>query len=95
MLFSLTFHASFIPPGIKLNDRQEIGVMNIWKIIKENFNKPIESNPDLTKFNVNTCHLCNKKIKNKPVKNHCHYTSKMLGYAHYKCNLNFNLKKIM
>ena len=26
MLFSLTFHASFIPPGIKLNDRQEIGV---------------------------------------------------------------------
>ena len=32
----------------------------IWKIIKENFNKPIESNPDLTKFDVNTCHLCNK-----------------------------------
>ena len=59
----------------------------IWKIIKKNFNKPIESNPDLTKFDVNTCHLCNKKIKNKPVKNHCHYTSKMLGYAHNKCNL--------
>ena len=30
-------------------------------MIKENFNKPIESNPDLTKFDVNTCHLCNKK----------------------------------
>ena len=54
----------------------------IWKIIKENFNKPIESNPDSTKFDVNTCYLCNKKIKNKPVKNHCHYASKMLGYAH-------------
>ena len=65
----------------------------IWKIIKENFNKPIESNPDLTKFDVNTCHLCNKKIKNKPVKNHCHYTSKMLGYAHNKCNLKYKFKK--
>ena len=32
----------------------------IYKITKENFNKPIESNPDLTKFDVNTCHLCNK-----------------------------------
>ena len=65
----------------------------IWKIIKENFNKPIESNPDLTKFDVNTCHLCNKKIKNKTVKNHCHYTSKMLGYAHNKCNLKYRFKK--
>ena len=67
----------------------------IWKIIKENFNKPIESNPDLTKFDVNTCHLCNKKIKNKPFKNHCHYTSKMFGYAHNKCNLKYKFKKIM
>ena len=65
----------------------------IYKIIRENFNKPIDSNPDLTKFNVNTCHLCNKKIKNKPVKNHCHYTSKMLGYAHNKCNLKYKFKK--
>ena len=67
----------------------------IWKIIKENFNKPIESNPDLTKFDVNTCHLCDKKIKNKTVKNHCHYTSKMLGYAHNKCNPKYKFKKIM
>ena len=35
----------------------------IYKITKENFNKPIESNPDLTKFDVNTCHSCNKKLK--------------------------------
>ena len=35
----------------------------IWKIIKENFNNPIERNPDLTKFDINTCHLCNKKLK--------------------------------
>ena len=65
----------------------------IWKIIKENFNNPIERNPDLTKFDITTCHLCNKKIKNKAVKNHCHFTSKMLGYAHNECNLRYKFKK--
>ena len=65
----------------------------IYKIIKENFNKPIEINPDLSKFDINTCHLCDKKTENNPVKNHCHYTSKMLGYAHNKCNLKYKSKK--
>ena len=32
----------------------------IYKIIKENFNKPIEINPDLSKFDINTYHLCDK-----------------------------------
>ena len=65
----------------------------IYETIKENFNKNIENNPDLTNFDMNTCHLCNKKITNKPVKNHCHFTSKMLGYAHNKCNLRYKFKK--
>ena len=65
----------------------------IYETIKENFNKPIESNPDLTKFDVNICHLCNKKIYDKQVKNHCHFTGLMLGYAHNKCNLRYKFKK--
>ena len=65
----------------------------IYETIKLNFNNPIERNPDLTKFDINTCHLCNKKIYDKPVKNHCHFTSKMLGYAHNKCNLRYKFKK--
>ena len=65
----------------------------IWETIKLNFNKTIERNPDLTKFDINTCHLCNKKIIDKPVKNHCHFTSKMLGYAHNNCNLRYKFKK--
>ena len=32
------------------------------KIIDENFDKPIEHNPDLSKFNIDICHLCNEKI---------------------------------
>ena len=39
----------------------------IYKIIKENLNKPIESNSDLRKFDINTCYLCDKKIKNRPI----------------------------
>ena len=31
-------------------------------IIEKHFNKEIENNPDLSKFNRNICHLCNKKI---------------------------------
>ena len=31
-------------------------------IIEQHFNKEIEDNPDLSKFNKNICHLCNKKI---------------------------------
>ena len=65
----------------------------IWETIKLNFNKSIERNPDLTKFNINTCHLCKKKIIDKPVKNHCHFTGLMLGYAHNKCNLRYKFKK--
>ena len=62
-------------------------------MIDENFNIPIERNPDLSKFDINTCHLCNQKIINNPVKNHCHYSGKILGYAHNECNLQYIFKK--
>ena len=62
-------------------------------IIKKHFNKEIEDNPDLSKFNKKICHLCNKKILRKPVKNHCHYSGKMLGFAHNKCNLQYKFPK--
>ena len=65
----------------------------INKIIDEKFNKPIEKNPDLSKFNINICHLCNEKIEDNPVKNHCHYSGKMLGFAHNECNLRYKFKK--
>ena len=65
----------------------------IYEIIKYYFNKPIEKNPDFSKFDKNTCHLCSRKINNNPVKNHCHYSGKMLGFAHNKCNLKYKSKK--
>ena len=62
-------------------------------MIDERFNKPIEKNPDLSKFDINICHLCNEKIEDNPVRNHCHYSGKMLGYAHNECNLQYKFKK--
>ena len=35
----------------------------IIDVIEKYFNKEIEDNPDLSKFNRNTCHLCNKKYQ--------------------------------
>ena len=65
----------------------------INEIIQNSFNKPIEQNPDLSKFDINICHLCNKPIEENPVKNHCHYSGKMLGYGHNECNLKYKFKK--
>ena len=45
-------------------------------IIEKYFNKEIENNPDLSKFDRNICHLCNDNILKKPVRNHCHYLEK-------------------
>ena len=67
----------------------------IWKIIKENFNKPVESNPDLTKFDVNTCHLCNKKLKINQLRITVIIHQKCLVIVIISAILNINLKKIM
>ena len=65
----------------------------INKIIDENFSIPIESNPDLSKFDINICHLCNEKIEDNPVKNHCYHGGLMLAYAHNECILQYKFKK--
>ena len=62
-------------------------------IIEQHFNKPIEDNPDLSKFDRNICHLCDKKIFKKAVRNHCHYSGKMIGFAHNNCNLQYKFPK--
>ena len=38
-------------------------------------------------------YLCNEKIEDNPVRNHCHFSGKMLGYAHSECNSQYKFKK--
>ena len=67
----------------------------IWKIIKENFNNSIERNPDLAKFDINTCHLCDKKLKIKQLRITAILHKKCLDMHIISVILNINLKKIM
>ena len=55
---------------------------------------------DKIKFdNAKVCHICEKDFgRNKfnkcdKVRDHCHFTGKYLGAAHYQCNINRNYKK--
>ena len=63
-------------------------------IIEKHFNKEIEDNPDLSKFNKNICHLCNKKnIKKNLLKIIVIIQVKCLGFACNKCNLQYKFPK--
>ena len=44
------------------------------------------------------CHICKKEFRDddknkKKVRDYCHYTRKLIGAAHNKCNLRFNVPK--
>ena len=73
-------------------------VQNCQKIIRENFNKPLQmTEEDEEPFRkVTNCHICNKKYKsddgeNIPVRDNCHVTGKYRGSAHQNCNLKLQI----
>ena len=69
--------------------------LNIVKISKTKFNKPLKMTKDDEKNfkKADSCHICNKKYTDKDirVRDHCHVTQKYRGSAHQDCNLNFRL----
>ena len=74
-------------------------VENCQKIMRENFNKPLQmTNRDEEAFRKAThCHICERKYKpddgpdREPVRDHCHITGKYRGSAHKKCNLKLQI----
>ena len=70
-------------------------VKNCQKIIRENFNKPLQmTKKDEEAFRKAThCHICEKKYKvdDEPVRDHCHVTCKYRGSAHQTCNLKLQI----
>ena len=70
-------------------------VQNCQKIIRENFNKPLQmTEVDEESFRKAThCHICEKKYKvdDEPVRDHCHVTGKYRGSAHGVCNLKLQI----
>ena len=43
--------------------------------------------------NTNICHICNKEIYFKKVRDHDHSTGLYRGPAHSKCNINYTVTK--
>ena len=49
---------------------------------------------DETAFeNAEICHICDKKLDNDKVRDHCHLTGKYRGVAHDHCNKNYQIPK--
>ena len=75
-------------------------VENCQKIMRENFNKPLQmTKQDEINFKKATnCHICERKYKpddddpnKEPVRDHCHVTGKYRGSAHKNCNLKLQI----
>ena len=70
-------------------------VHDLQKVIRENFNKPLNlTKEEEEEFQRSThCWICNKKYKEdqKPVRDHCHITGKYRGSAHDSCNLKLKI----
>ncbi|PFX24922.1 hypothetical protein AWC38_SpisGene10461 [Stylophora pistillata] len=60
-----------------------------------NFNKPLNiTDEDERKFKkAKSCHICGEKYTSEDirVRDHCHFTGKYRGLAHYDCNLKLKL----
>ena len=75
-------------------------VENCQKIMRENFNKPLQmTKQDEINFKKAThCHISERKYKpddddpnKEPVRDHCHVTGKYRGSAHKNCNLKLQI----
>ena len=75
-------------------------VENCQKVIRENFNKPLQmTKRDEEAFGKAThCHICERKYKKddddpnkEPVRDHRHVTGKYRGSAHKVCNLKLQI----
>ena len=64
-------------------------------IIEQHFNKEIEDNPDLSKFNKNICHLCNKKYLKNQLEIIVIIQVKCLDLHTINAIYNINFRKIM
>ena len=67
------------------------------KIMKKHFNKNlIMTEKEEENFQPsNTCWICKKLIEDEIIRENCHTTRKYWGTAHWKCNVNLKLTKIV
>ena len=57
--------------------------------------KPMKLTPEDWRqfYRARDCHICQKPLKGRRVRDHCHVTGAFRGAAHNTCNINYNFKK--
>ena len=101
------FNDELFPPQLKhytIKEKDE----NVGKIFVENLESDIAEIYRKFKFKKNmritrkeegdfqkalVCHICENKLRDDKVRDHCHLTGKYRGAAHSQCNLNYKLPK--
>ena len=65
------------------------------KVMKKHFNKNlIVPEKEEEQFqSSNTCWVCEKLIDDEKVRGNCHVTEKLIGAAHWSCNINLQTTK--
>ena len=74
-------------------DTLENNIKDIYKKFKFPKNMIITRHDKLVYDNSN-CHICNEKLSEDRVCNHCHLSGKFRGTAHGVCNLKYKLPMI-
>ena len=77
----------------KFIDSIEYQIKNIYSKFK--FKKKIQMTPEdeIAFQNAEICHICDKKLDNDKVRDHCHLTGKYRGVAYDYCNENYQIPK--
>ena len=65
------------------------------QVIKENFNKKLTLtiNDERKYTDSEICWICNEKLDETKVRDHCHITGNYRGTAHNQCNLKLKIPK--
>ena len=75
-------------------DSIEYEIRSIYRKFK--FKKKIKMTckDEIAFQNAKTCHICDQKLDNDKVRDHCHLTGKYRGAAHDYCNKNYQIPKL-
>ena len=68
------------------------------RAIKKHFNKNLIMSAEEERFEMsNICWICNKlfDVSDNKVRDHCHISGKYGGAAHWSCNVNFKMTKLI
>ena len=64
--------------------------------MKKHFNKNLIMTEEEEQFqSSNTCRICANLFDDGKVRDHCHINGKFRAAAHWSCNINFQLTKIV